>query len=85
MRKFFLTRSGAIGIGPFVFALQRCLSSCVTVPYVIRPVKDQPGKYILLGECYVHGIMDGETIGCLRDCGELEANTQWITLSDDAQ
>ena len=30
-----------------------------SVPYVLRPSDD---KYYFLGECYVHGIMDGEAI-----------------------
>lgn len=30
-----------------------------SVPYVLRPVDD---KYYFVGECYVHGIMDGEAV-----------------------
>jgi hypothetical protein len=30
------------------------------VPYILRPVRD--GKYELVGEAYVHGIMQGETV-----------------------
>ncbi|KAH6699937.1 hypothetical protein BKA64DRAFT_714229 [Cadophora sp. MPI-SDFR-AT-0126] len=29
------------------------------VPYVLRAFKDQD-KYSLIGECYVHGLMEGE-------------------------
>jgi hypothetical protein len=31
-----------------------------TVPFVLRPVGLE--RYKLVGACYVHGIMDGETI-----------------------
>jgi hypothetical protein len=30
------------------------------VPYLLRPNGDKQGSYRLVGECYVHGIMDGE-------------------------
>ena len=32
--------------------------------YVLRPKDD---KYILIGECYVHGLMDGEAMRYLRE------------------
>ncbi|KAJ9151505.1 HET-domain-containing protein [Coniochaeta hoffmannii] len=30
------------------------------VPYLLRPCENEAGTYKLVGECYVHGIMDGE-------------------------
>ncbi|KAJ9643033.1 hypothetical protein H2201_004835 [Coniosporium apollinis] len=33
------------------------------VPFILRPLNDsQPTYYTLVGESYVHGIMDGEAI-----------------------
>jgi hypothetical protein len=33
------------------------------LPYVARRVDRQARKYLLLGECYRDGIMDGEIVG----------------------
>ena len=38
---------------------------------IFRPVVDEPGKYLLIGESYIHGIMDGEVMAKL-DAGECE-------------
>ncbi|KAI1447666.1 heterokaryon incompatibility protein-domain-containing protein [Annulohypoxylon stygium] len=69
-RKFFITEKGFIGIGPacmkpgdFVAVLLG-----VRVPLAIRRTEDQ--KYILLGECYVDGIMDGELVQAQRGAGK---------------
>jgi hypothetical protein len=60
-RRFFITRNGYIGLAPsaaqeedFVCVLLRC-----SVPVVLRREMDH---YIFVGECYMHGIMDGEAI-----------------------
>jgi hypothetical protein len=47
-----------------------------TVPYVLRPNDD--GTYSFLGECYVHGLMDGEDMKMLE---EGEAKVEELTLS----
>jgi hypothetical protein len=30
-------------------------------PMILRP--DGDGRYLLVGECYLHGFMDGEAVG----------------------
>lgn len=35
-------------------------------PYVLRPVGDGSRKYMLVGECYVYGVMNGEAFHHLR-------------------
>jgi len=30
------------------------------IPFIIRPKQNQPDRYEMIGECYVHGIMNGE-------------------------
>lgn len=35
------------------------------VPFVLRPIPDT-GYYELVGECYVHGIMNGELVGLIE-------------------
>lgn len=61
----FITTQGYVGMGP------QCMreGDLVVVlglpkmPYVARRVKGESGKYVLLGECYCDGIMDGELVG----------------------
>ncbi|KAI2470040.1 heterokaryon incompatibility protein-domain-containing protein [Annulohypoxylon bovei var. microspora] len=64
-RRFFITERGFIGIGP------ACMKSGdlvvvilgVPVPFITRKTGEQESQnYILLGECYVDGIMDGELV-----------------------
>ncbi|KAN0119364.1 Heterokaryon incompatibility protein (HET) domain containing protein [Hyaloscypha variabilis] len=61
-RRFFMTKKGYMGIGP-----NRCSNGdivCVLLggelPYVLRPVTNE--RYKMVGQCYMHGIMDGEVI-----------------------
>jgi hypothetical protein len=62
-RRFFITRGGLFGLGP---ALMKEGDLCVVllgadVPFVIRPLETE-GHYLLIGECYLYGVMDGEAI-----------------------
>lgn len=44
-----------------------------SVPFIVRPYPDESedaGSYSLVGDCYVHGIMDGEAVEAL---GEMKA------------
>ena len=60
-RKFFTTSRGSIGLGPR--SMKRgdlvCILSGGAVPFILR--KDEE-YYTLIGESYVHGIMQGEAI-----------------------
>jgi hypothetical protein len=60
-RKPFRTQQGYIGLGPHIARHGDivCVLLGAHVPFILRPVGDQ---YQLLGECYVHGIMDGEAL-----------------------
>ena len=67
-RRFFLTRSGFVGMGPqkiqkddIVVVVFGC-----HVPLVLREVE---GCYKIIGECYVHGIMNGELVRDLEGKG----------------
>jgi Heterokaryon incompatibility protein (HET) len=59
-RTLFATQSGYIGLGPL--SMQPTDVVCVllgcSVPVVIR--NEAPNCHVLVGECYMHGIMDGE-------------------------
>jgi hypothetical protein len=59
-RRPFLTTQGYVGLGPLESAPGDSvwIISGVHVPYALRPIAHS--KFSLLGECYVHGLMDGE-------------------------
>ena len=67
-RRFFVTGNGSMGLAPAPAKLNDvvALFPGATVPFIIRPTPD--GTYQLIGECYCHGIMNGEA---------LEDETQW--------
>ncbi|KAH6686330.1 heterokaryon incompatibility protein-domain-containing protein [Plectosphaerella plurivora] len=66
---FFITEKGYIGIGPpetrigdEVWAL-----FCGNVPMVLRPREEGKDGFVLVGDAYVQGIMDGEVVDCGTD------------------
>jgi hypothetical protein len=70
-RKFFLTagdetrvRSPRYGLAPSRAEVNDiiCIFFGCNVPVVLRKSMEQPGMYQLIGECYVHGIMNGESL-----------------------
>jgi hypothetical protein len=65
-RRPFKTDGGHLGVGPRFAEISDiiCIFHGATVPFVLRPASD--GRWTLLGEAYVDGIMDGqfmETVG----------------------
>ncbi|KAF7901749.1 uncharacterized protein EAF01_007048 [Botrytis porri] len=63
-RRWGTTRNGFFGLfpryveeGDIVYVMDGC-----NVPYLLREV-DGEGRFRLVGECYVFGIMDGEAVG----------------------
>lgn len=60
-RRFFVTDSGHIGLAPVGTNAgdQLCIFFGGHVPYVLR---GQGDHHKFIGECYVHGIMDGEAM-----------------------
>jgi hypothetical protein len=64
-RAFCITASGYIGLVPEYTATGDiiCLIYGSEVPFVLRSMSgEHEGDYQLVGECYVHGIMDGEAL-----------------------
>ena len=61
-RSFCSTAAGRIGLVPGTAKAGDviCVLYGGRVPYVLRPCKN--GYYVLVGECYVHGLMDGEAM-----------------------
>jgi hypothetical protein len=61
-RKVCVTKDGYVGLVP-TFAEPEdliCVLFGICVPLVLRTSKSEPSKYQLIGESYVHGMMDGE-------------------------
>ncbi len=60
-RKFFTTTKGLIGLGPRSMRAGDiiCIMSGGRVPYVLR---DERNHHRLIGEAYVHGLMEGQAV-----------------------
>ena len=61
-----VSRKGYLGLIPF--ETERDDLVCVLLggemPFILRP---EGSYYTLVGECYVHGIMDGEVLEAAQD------------------
>ncbi|KAJ3536748.1 hypothetical protein NM208_g6591 [Fusarium decemcellulare] len=67
-RRFFMTSSGFMGIGPesmkegdlvvVIFGL--------SLPFVLLQSQTDADKFLVVGPCYVHGIMEGELVTALE-------------------
>ena len=65
-RKFVFTTRGYFGVGPGAMQLDDRIIVLfgADVPMVVRPRGD--GRYTLVGECYIHGIMAGQVVRTWR-------------------
>jgi hypothetical protein len=61
-RRVFATKHTYIGLGPLEIEKgdKICIFLGFNTPFIIRPYK--AGGYILVGECYIYGLMDGEAL-----------------------
>ena len=77
-RAVFVTHSGFVGVGPK--ALQKgdiiVVPLGASVPFVLRKA-ERKGRYTLVVDCFVHGIMYGEVMKLLDSC---EVTTEYFTL-----
>ena len=69
---FFVTEHGQMGLGPRLMRQRDlvCVLLGSGVPFVLREVSgggSGDGWYELVGECYCHGIMDGEAVRELKE------------------
>lgn len=76
--RFCVTRDGYMGLVPTRAAKGDaiCVFMGGTVPFVIR--ETDSGQYRLMGECYVHGLMDGKALDMVLDVDWMEEKN--ITL-----
>ncbi|MCJ1287260.1 hypothetical protein MMC26_006608 [Xylographa opegraphella] len=64
-RRFFITKKGYFGIGPAELEEgdEIYILAGGKHPFALRPsLGPQPDTFELVGDCYVHGIMDGEAV-----------------------
>ncbi|KAH6975010.1 heterokaryon incompatibility protein-domain-containing protein [Ilyonectria sp. MPI-CAGE-AT-0026] len=61
-RRFFMTKTGYFGLGPAATQAGDvvCVLRGAFIPTVVRPATNH--HYTIIGECFVHGIMDGEMV-----------------------
>ncbi|KAH7400203.1 hypothetical protein BKA64DRAFT_477296 [Cadophora sp. MPI-SDFR-AT-0126] len=66
-RRVFVTQNRWMGVGPHILQPGDVVAMLFggNVPYILRPVDNH---YILVGECYVHGIMNGEPVREFMRC-----------------
>jgi hypothetical protein len=67
-RRFFVTEKGMLGLGPRTMEEGDVIAVLFggSVPFVLRPVEE--GRYWrLVGDCYVHDIIDGQAVEMWRD------------------
>ncbi|KAK5624981.1 hypothetical protein RRF57_000697 [Xylaria bambusicola] len=81
-RCFFITKAGLFGIGPKIIEPEDAVVILLgaDVPFIIREKEkcgDNFGGWALIGECYVHGLMTGDTI---RAWGGPDGDLKDITL-----
>lgn len=71
-RRFFITYDGSMGLAPMRARKNDivCVLYGCSVPVVLR--EEEKGRFSFIGECFVHGFMDGEAIDMLKtgDLGE---------------
>jgi hypothetical protein len=71
-RKPFITENGYVGVGPGCLEKgdEAFIFLGAAVPYVLRI--ESTGRWVLLGDVYIHGVMDGEFIEKSRTVEVLE-------------
>lgn len=59
-RKYFVSKEGYLGLGPGATTPEDLIVILfgLDMPFILRPAGD--GRYRIIGESYLHGIMDGE-------------------------
>lgn len=71
-RRFCVTRNGYVGLVPTCAMKgdEICVFLGSAVPFVVS--KDENGSACLVGESYIHGLMDGEALDMVLDVDSLE-------------
>jgi hypothetical protein len=75
-RRVCITKNGYVGLVPPFTIIGDVVAVVVgaQTPFIVRPVHGgaRESRYQLVGECYIHGIMDGETLASVPWTGIIE-------------
>jgi hypothetical protein len=81
-RALFATHDGHLGLGP-----NRARKGDVVfvvpgneTPLVLRPLPGTQDRFTFVGECYVHGIMDGQALGGYSDEADVQKTAKMQSL-----
>ena len=63
-RRFFAMSPGYFGVGPQTMRPGDTIAVLYggSMPFVLRPLDSQENEFEFVGDCFVHGIMDGEAV-----------------------
>lgn len=78
-RSFFILEGGYIGMGPRIMRKSDIvvIFAGSPVPHVLRPIES---RFMLVGDCYVHGLMRGEFIKKIEIAGLLESQCRTFQI-----
>ena len=76
-RRFFTTKEGYIGLAPEAVQMgdQVCIILGCQSPLLLR--REEKDRYLVIGECYIHGLMNGEAL-----LGSLSLEWQYASIHD---
>ncbi|CAL8579666.1 hypothetical protein XPA_005400 [Xanthoria parietina] len=62
---FFITDDGYTGLAPLDTKVETDVLAFIdgaNVPFVLRDLGEDASDFLLVGPCYIHGLMDGEAV-----------------------
>ena len=85
-RQLFVTKKGYVGVGPPGIKMGDCVVLMVggDVPFMLRSVGAVQNENELLGDCHVHGIMEGQAYDTWLE-GDRAASIFWYCVSTHAE
>jgi len=72
-----MTSNGSLGLGPSYLKIgdRAYVLSGGELPFILRP-EDNGNHYVVMGDCYIDGLMQGEAPEAARSGASLEANVK---------
>lgn len=83
----FVTTKGYIGLARAGFGISDliCVFHGGEVPFLLRQIDSLQEMFRFVGECYVHGIMDGEAMPDLDRAGRESFRLIWTAIIECRQ
>ncbi|KAI6290843.1 hypothetical protein MCOR34_010336 [Pyricularia oryzae] len=79
--RIFVTELGLVGAGPVVFDKDDlvCVVYGMSLPVVLRPSASRRDEYLFLGDCFVHGLFEGQSAGHYGEgCLTIEPSQEFV-------